>query len=46
MQQRFASKKYPDRSLYVTSTFAPWYRKGLYTRNVTWPCYVFEVYKD
>jgi hypothetical protein len=46
IQQRFASDKYPGKNLYVTSTFAPWYLKGLYNRKVTWPCYVFEVYKN
>jgi hypothetical protein len=46
IQQRFTSAQFPGRSLYITSTFAPWWKKGLYNTNVTWPCFVFEVYKD
>jgi len=46
MQQRYSSTKYPGKSLYVTATYEPWYRKGLYDRSVTWPCYLFEVYND
>ena len=45
-QQRYISKKYAGKSLYVTATFQPWYMKGLYENKVTWPCYVFEIYKD
>lgn len=45
-QARFVSSRYPGKSLYITATFKPWYFKGLYSRAVTWPCYVFEVYKD
>jgi hypothetical protein len=45
-QQRYVSKNYPDKSLYITATFNPWGFKGLYKNNVTWPCYVFEVYTD
>lgn len=45
-QLRYASDKYPGKDLYVTSTFQPWYLKGLYNRKITWPCYVFEVYKE
>jgi hypothetical protein len=46
IQQRYASTQYPGKRLYVTSTYEPWYRKGLYNTKVTWPCFVFEVYKD
>ncbi len=46
IQQRYVSDKYPGKSLYITATYEPWYRKGLYNRAVTWPCYMFEVYKD
>jgi hypothetical protein len=42
-QARFASAQYPDKILYTSLTFQPWYWKGLY-KKVTWPCYVFEVY--
>ncbi len=45
-QARFHSLKYPDKNLYITATYHPWYMKGLYNNKVTWPCYVFEVYKD
>lgn len=45
-QARFSSPSCPGKSLYVTATFHPWYMKGLYSGEVTWPCYVFEVYKD
>ncbi|MFT3677581.1 MAG: hypothetical protein QM781_16950 [Chitinophagaceae bacterium] len=45
-QARFNSPSYPGKSLYVTATYHPWYMKGLYSGKVTWPCYVFEVYKD
>ncbi|MBP7558701.1 MAG: hypothetical protein KA821_20690 [Chitinophagaceae bacterium] len=45
-QARFSSPSYPGKSLYVTATYHPWYMKGLYSGKVTWPCYVFEVYKD
>lgn len=45
-QARFNSPSYPGKTLYVTATYHPWYRKGLYSGKVTWPCYVFEVYKD
>jgi hypothetical protein len=45
-RQRYVSKKYAGKSLYVSETFRPWYMKGLYDNKVTWPCYVFEVYKD
>ena len=41
----YTSSKYPGRNLYLTTTYAPWYLKGLY-KNVTWPCFVFEVYKE
>ncbi|HTE29844.1 MAG TPA: hypothetical protein VK666_05685 [Chryseolinea sp.] len=44
-QQRYVSKKYPDKNLYVTATFHPFYMKGIYDNKVTWPCYVFEMYK-
>lgn len=46
MQQRYTSAQYPGKSLYVTSTYEPWYKKGLYNTKVTWPCFVFEVYND
>lgn len=42
-QARYLSPNYPGKTLYVTSTFQPWRLKGLY-KNVTWPCFVFEVY--
>lgn len=45
-QARFSSPSWPGKTLYVTATFHPWYMKGLYSGKVTWPCYVFEVYKD
>lgn len=45
-QYRYVSSAYPGKSLYVTSTYEPWYRKGLYNTKVTWPCFVFEVYRD
>jgi len=45
-QQRYVSPNYPGKSLYITTTFNPWYFKGLYENKVTWPCYVFEVYVD
>lgn len=45
-QQRYVSNKYPGKSLYVTTTFQPWYMKGLYENKVSWACYVFEVYRD
>lgn len=45
-QQRFVSEHYPGKSLYVTATYNPWGFKGLYQNNVTWVCYVFEIYKD
>lgn len=41
---RFTSDQYPGRVLYVASTYQPWNLKGLY-RKVTWPCYVFEMYR-
>ena len=44
-QARYQSRQFPGKSLYVTSTYSPWYLKGLYQR-VTWPCYVFEVRND
>lgn len=43
MQARFVSEQYPGKMLYASHTFRPWYWKGLY-KNVTWPCFVFEVY--
>lgn len=45
-QAHFTSPKYPDKNLYITATYHPWYRKGLYSNKVTWPCYVFEVYNE
>lgn len=45
-ERRYVSKKYVGKTLYVRETFRPWYMKGLYDNKVTWPCYVFEVYKD
>lgn len=42
-QARFVSAQYPDKILYTSHTYQPWYWKGLY-KNVTWPCFVFEVY--
>ncbi|MBN8865077.1 MAG: hypothetical protein J0H92_17010 [Sphingobacteriales bacterium] len=45
-QARFSSPEYPGKNLYITATYHPWYMKGLYNNKVTWPCYVFEVYKD
>jgi len=45
-QQRYVSRNYPGKSLYITATFNPWGFKGLYENKVTWPCYVFEMYKD
>ena len=42
---RFLSDQYPGRVLYVGSTYRPWNLKGLY-RNVTWPCYMFEMYTE
>jgi hypothetical protein len=45
-QQRYTSPEYRGKSLYITATFQPWHFKGLYENKVTWPCYVFEVYKD
>jgi hypothetical protein len=45
-QQRYASKRYPGKSLYITATFNPWGFKGLYENKVTWPCYMFEIYRD
>lgn len=45
-KDRYVSKKYPAKSLYVTPSFHPWYFKGLYKGRVTWPCYIFEVYKS
>ncbi|MGC4104009.1 hypothetical protein [Ferruginibacter sp.] len=43
-KNRYVSKKYPDKSLYVTLSFHPWYFKGIYKGPVKWTCYVFEVY--
>lgn len=45
-QQRYVSENYPGKSLYITATFKPWGFRGLYENNVTWTCYVFEVYED
>lgn len=42
---RFISDQYPGKVLYVGSTYQPWNLKGLY-RNVTWPCYMFEMYTE
>ena len=44
-KNRYVSEKYPGKDLYVTPSFHPWYFKGLYKGRVTWPCYIFEVYK-
>lgn len=44
-QARFRSPQFPGTTLYVSSTYSPWYLKGLYM-TVTWPCFVFEVYHD
>ncbi len=41
-QHRYMSPRYPGKVLYTSTTYKPWYWKGLY-KNVTWPCYVFEV---
>lgn len=43
-QHRYVSEKYPNKTLYIAATYNPWDFKGLYKGNVTWPCYVFEVY--
>jgi len=43
-RQHFISRDYPNVDLYLTMTYIPWTWKGLY-KKVTWPCYVFEVYK-
>lgn len=40
---RFISAQYPGKMLYASHTYQPWYWKGLY-KNVTWPCFVFEVH--
>ncbi len=45
-QYRYQSKQFPTMNLYVTTSFHPWYMKGLYEKKVTWPCYTFEVYKE
>jgi hypothetical protein len=39
---RYYSPQYPGKILFRTVTCRPWNQKGLY-KNVTWPCYVFEV---
>ena len=41
-QFRYLSPQYPGKILYTTITYRPWTLKGLY-KNVTWPCYMFEV---
>ncbi|MEI9954820.1 MAG: hypothetical protein WDM90_00550 [Ferruginibacter sp.] len=45
-KNRYVSKKYPGKDLYVTPSFNPWYFKGLYKERATWLCYIFEVYKS
>ncbi len=40
----YRSAQYPGLVLSQTKTFAPWRARGLYY-TVTWPCYVFELYK-
>jgi hypothetical protein len=42
---RLKSDLYPGWVLYIGATHQPWNLKGLY-RNVTWKCYVFEMYRE
>ncbi|MCF3110827.1 hypothetical protein LL912_18730 [Niabella sp. CC-SYL272] len=44
IQKHYTSPLFPDKHLYITATYQPWYRKGLYENKITWPCYIFEVY--
>jgi hypothetical protein len=40
----YRSDQYPGLVLTQFKTFEPWHARGLYY-TVTWPCYVFELYK-
>ena len=44
-QWRYISDSYPGISVFLGTTFSPWNLKGLY-RDVSWPCVVFEVYRE
>ncbi|WP_300597671.1 hypothetical protein [Niabella sp.] len=46
IQKHYTSTRFPGKHLYITATYMPWYKKGLYAHKVTWPCYVFEVYNQ
>ena len=39
----YRSSQYPGLVLYHIKTFSPWRARGLYY-NVTWPCFVFELF--
>ena len=43
---RYTSVQYPGIGMYVSTSFKPWYFKGLYHNKITWPCYMFQVYKE